>query len=202
MCTISNPSVLGKGWRELQAEREESRPGKCRESRCCGLALESLGTGCQCHQGPGMARTPGGQATEPLQHQTPRTFHGWDGHGDPKSSMATSRGPRAALLEGPFYGGTAYQGLHSRQASKEVLRAGNWRERLTIRVQAHEHSLHNSSSGQGRLAGMSGGRGQPCWPGTAPHYACGARLFPFHDGRDTRGHPAVTVRSHRKALRV
>ena len=188
--------------RELQAEREESRPGKCRESRCCGLALESLGTGCQCHQGPGMARTPGGQATEPLQHQTPRTFHGWDGHGDPKSSMATSRGPQAALLEGPFYGGTAYQGLHSQQASKEVLRAGNWRERLTVRVQAHEHSLHNSSSGQGRLAGMSGGRGQPCWPGTAPHYACGARLFPFHDGRDTRGHPAVTVRSHRKALRV
>ena len=42
--------------------------------------------------------------------------------------MATGRGPQAALLEGPFYGGTACQGVRSQQTSKEMLRAGNWRQ--------------------------------------------------------------------------
>ena len=137
-----------------------------------------------------------GQATEPQQHQTPRIFHGRDGHGDRKSPVATSRGPRAALLEGPFYGGTACQGVRSQQTSKEMLRAGNWRQRLTIRVQAYEHS------GQGWLSGMSGCRGQSCWPVTAHHYTRRARLLPFHNGCATHSHPARTIRSHCKALRV
>lgn len=119
--------------------------------------LESLGTGA-----PKPAKTRCGQDTEPQQHQTPRTFHGWwDGHGAPKPSMATSRGPLPAHLEGPFYGGTAYQGVHSQQTSEETLRAGNWRERLTVRVQACKHGLHSSFSGQGRLSGMSGCSSKP-----------------------------------------
>lgn len=61
MCTISNPSVLGKGWRESSRQRERI-PAENAASRCCGLALESLGTEANATKGPAWPGHLGGQA--------------------------------------------------------------------------------------------------------------------------------------------
>lgn len=151
--------------RELQTERTIHSRKTTREHTLVGpggWGWRVWGLGTNASKDAVWPEHPGGQATEPQQHQTPRAFHGWwDGHGDPKPSMDTSRGSLPALLEGPFYGGKAYQGVRSQQTGEEALRAGNWRERLTVRVQACKHGLHNSLSGHGRLPGTSGCSSKP-----------------------------------------